>query len=540
MSIAHTRLLTKLAILQSRLAHFLSAKPRLHAAAFARFDQLASLLSTIDREGESLLIGRTGRGGDLLSVHPTKSRPKLGNMLVVAPTQGGKSLLGISELLTWRHSAIVNDIKGELTRSTSGWRSTFSNIKIIDPTGNGNRFNSLAGLTTEDQLYSMATQLLFTPNEGEGAHFSLRAMEMLTAMFLAAGDLSIPHFSFVRDCTDRGLLPTIARVQAVNPVYATPFLDTDTEKAPSGKFDDKYILNCYGLLKAKLRPILTKTVLQTLSGSDFRAADLITSDKPTTVYLQWPEEDLLSLAPLVRLIMGSLINGMIKAAKKIGEEHCKPVLVLADEAGRTAIPSLAEHATTVVSKKISLWVSVQDLSQLEANYGKERAQTLINNMDTILFYRPNDDKTAFRIERWLGRKSGFASSHQERDGDSTSEGKSEQAIPLMTAQEIMQMADTRVIARHRNLPPILARRGDWREFKLLIDRRNMPPVVTRPLPETPPVPAFNAQDQLEPDGRAKGPYELADPFEIIKRRTRSGGTIWTASKETSKRPKRVD
>ena len=243
---------------------------------------------------------------------------------------------------------------------------------------------------------------------------------------------------------------------------------------------------------------------------------------------------------LIRLIMGSLINGMIKAAKAIGEEHCKPVLVLADEAGRTAIPSLAEHATTVVSKKISLWVSVQDLSQLEANYGKERAQTLVNNMDTILFYRPNDDETAFRIERWLGRKSGFASSHQERDGDSTSEGKSEQAVPLLTAQEIMQMADTRVIARHRNLPPILGRRGDWREFKLLVDRRNMPPVVTRPLPETSPVPASSTRDQLEPDGRAKDPYELADPIEIVNRRTRPGGTVYKSAKIQRGHPRNID
>jgi type IV secretory pathway TraG/TraD family ATPase VirD4 len=164
---------TTLAILKSKLTHFLSAHNHLHEAAFARLDQIAHLLSTIDTAGDSLLIGKTATGNHVLSVHPTPKRPKLGNTLVVVPTQGGKSLLAISQLLTWKYSVIVNDIKGELTRYTSGWRNTFSTVYVLDPTGRGNRFNPLDGLTTEDKFYSLATQLLFTPDEGEGAHFSL-------------------------------------------------------------------------------------------------------------------------------------------------------------------------------------------------------------------------------------------------------------------------------------------------------------------------------------------------------------------------------
>ncbi len=42
----------------------------------------------------------------------------------IAPTRGGKGLLATSQLLSWQHSVIVNDIKGELFQQTAGYRST--------------------------------------------------------------------------------------------------------------------------------------------------------------------------------------------------------------------------------------------------------------------------------------------------------------------------------------------------------------------------------------------------------------------------------
>jgi type IV secretion system protein VirD4 len=531
---------TTLAILKSKLAHLLSAHNHLHEAAFARLDQIAPLLSTIDQEGEGLLIGTTKQGGHILSVHPTPKRPKLGNTLVVAPTQGGKSLLAIAQLLTWRHSVIVNDIKGELRHSTSGWRKTFSDVKIIDPTGYGNRFNPLDGLTTEDQFYSIATQLLFTPHEGDGAAFSLRAMDMLTALFLAARDQGVPHFSYVHETLATGLIATAQRLQAVNPAYATRFMDMTYAQAQQKNFDDKYLLNSYGLLKAKLRPILTETVIRSLSGSDFHAKDLICSDKPTTVYLQWPEEDLLALAPLVRLMVGSLINGMIKAARTMGESNCKPVLVLADEAGRTAIPSLAEHATTVVSKNISLWVSMQDLSQLETNYGKSRADTLKNNMDTKIFYRQSDETTTQFLERKLQKRSGFAHSQTAKPGDEPVDGQSEQAIPLLRSDKIEQMDDTEIIAFHHNLPPLHERRMDWRDFPELVKRRNMPPVKPEPLPKLPATPVADTGETQATDKQDNQPFTPVASEKLTGWHDTPGATIYAGGQKKPNHPKRVD
>ena len=115
-------------------------------------------------------------------------------MLVCAPPRMGKSLLAISQLLTWRHSVIVNDVKGELYEATAGYRSTFSDVYVIDFQGYGNAYDPLSGKTTEDELLSLATHLLYQAHERGGKIFMQRAMTMLMIIFLAASREGLPPF----------------------------------------------------------------------------------------------------------------------------------------------------------------------------------------------------------------------------------------------------------------------------------------------------------------------------------------------------------
>ena len=52
----------------------------------------------------------------------------------------------------------------------------------------------------------------------------------------------------------------------------------------------------------------------------------------------------------------------------------------------------------------------------------------------------------------------------------------------MTAQEIKQMPDEQIIGFHRQLPPFLATRMDWRQFPVLRERHAMPPPELSVLP----------------------------------------------------------
>jgi type IV secretion system protein VirD4 len=463
----------------NRIISFFQHSQTLHHARFAKIHELRGLLTEI-RDESSLLLG-VSHFNNVLRVRPTETRRELGNVLIVAPTRGGKGLLATSQLLTWPHSVVVNDIKGELFSATAGYRATLGRVFVIDPTGRGHWYDSLQGKQTEDELLSSATHLLYKPDEGEGAIFTQRATVMLTQLFLAARAEGASPLPYVRYMIRTGLQDTANRLNAISPDLSTQFLDVRYEAA---NFTDRFLLSAWGTLTARLRPLLTETVIRSLSGSDFSARDLMQTEKPITVYLRWTERDLLALSPLVRLMWGTLIDGLITTFDKAQGKQCQPVLLLIDEAGRSPIPSLADHASTVAGRGISLWVAIQDLNQLDAVYGKVRAHVLRNNMENQVFYRPNDLATAEYLERCLGRKSDYAHSQTLREGDETSEGRMEQGIPLLTAQEIKQLRDEDVIIYHRQLPPIRATRMDWRQhFPVLRERQTIPPPELSALPE---------------------------------------------------------
>lgn len=67
---------------------------------------------------------------------------------------------GGDQLLTWHHSVIVNDIKGDLFTQTAGLRSLLGPVYVLDPTGVGHRYDPLQSKATEDALYSSAAHLL--------------------------------------------------------------------------------------------------------------------------------------------------------------------------------------------------------------------------------------------------------------------------------------------------------------------------------------------------------------------------------------------
>jgi len=144
---------------------------------------------------------------------------------------------------------------------------------------------------------------------------------------------------------------------ALDPILATRFLDTNFLKAD---LTDKFLLSCWGTLVHRLQPLLTETVIRSLTHSDFTPAELLCSPKPKTVYIRWKEQDLLPLSPLNRLLWSSFINELTtnydrKPGQTAEEKGCNPVLLLIDEGGRTAIPNLHDAASTVCGRGVCVF-----------------------------------------------------------------------------------------------------------------------------------------------------------------------------------------
>src|SRR6266702_644435 len=158
----------------------------LHRARFAHTHELWPLFSS-SFAPDSVLLGtrRFLLDKRLVTVKKTKQRPELGNLLIVGPTRSGKGLLAVSQLLTWHHSVIVNDTKGDLFTQTAGFRSLLGPVYVLDSTGVGHRYDPLKGKASDAAVYSSAAQLLFQADEREPI-FPQRATVMLACIFAAA------------------------------------------------------------------------------------------------------------------------------------------------------------------------------------------------------------------------------------------------------------------------------------------------------------------------------------------------------------------
>jgi type IV secretory pathway TraG/TraD family ATPase VirD4 len=133
----------------------------------------------------------------IIQITGTPKRQSLGNVLHIVPSQGGKSTGFKRQLEHWKGSAIVNDIKGELSRDTAHIRRGFSEVYFIDLTGNGDNFNPVQGKTDEHELYAMANLLLHQRREdGNGIAFTEQATEMLTLLLQVANRAGFPQFLF--------------------------------------------------------------------------------------------------------------------------------------------------------------------------------------------------------------------------------------------------------------------------------------------------------------------------------------------------------
>jgi type IV secretory pathway TraG/TraD family ATPase VirD4 len=381
----------------------------LHPSKFAKLHHVAPLLAR--REKEALLLG-IGPYDRPIRVQPTPKKPKIGNVLDMGTSQCGKSTREIAQILDWPGSIVTNDIKRQIRNETAGWRSLQGPIFTIDVTGRGDKYDPLGGRNSQQQLYSSAYDLMYIPNDKE-TYFTERAARMLTQFFLAAREKTriarrtnplakeTRPIPFVAKLVCLGLNRVAAILNTISPPIAEKFLEADY--VPDKDYDGKSTArsDAWSTLSNRLYPLLTDEIVQTFDGCDFTAKDLLFSEEPITVYFCWPESELSSLKPLIRLVCGSLMKNLTDAYDLYPGKVCQEVLFSLDEAGITDLPDLPEKAATLNGRGVSLSLSAQDIEQFVTLYGLSRARSLLNNIESKVVHRLASLETAKYFRDWL-------------------------------------------------------------------------------------------------------------------------------------------
>lgn len=388
------------------------------------------------------------------------------HVLGIGPLRSGKSLgLVVPTLVTWRHSVITYDEKGELWEMTSGWRSTEAdNICLrFEPASpqNAVRWNPFAeckfGTALEFRDVGNVVEAIGDPQErGVEGHFDQTAVSFLVGLVLHVAYTLRPTGKIVTPGdvlralnepgkTSETLLNEMVRNTHLKgrqhpeiAVNAQSLLNKDPrERSGVGSTADR-------MLKVFKDPIVAANT----SSSDFTIHDLMNADKPISLYIVTRGMDKKRLQPLVRLLLGLTMTRLCSADMTVvdGEQkapHKRRLLFLVDEfASLGGMPEIPEALSKCAGYGIKAYLLVQDREQIVHAYGDNENITSHTHIKAV--YAPNNQHTAEWLESAIGDMTVVVENVTEsgqRLGNINAFSRSMQTIkrPLITASEIREL-----------------------------------------------------------------------------------------------------
>ena len=260
--------------------------------------------------------------------------------------------------------------------------------------------------STDDEIIERADMLaraiIVNPNNGQNEFFYISAQNLLTC-FLGWG--------FV---TGLGFTETIIQVLSVplkdliSTVTFDPNMDGhDSIKDPLRGYDGKTSDGMQDVeltLRQELRIFQTRSVRYQLDENHRKAipADLVNG---ISVFLAIPDNLLKQYSAIFRLITQQVLNFLSSIPEEERADHDAPLIwMLIDEFGSIGkIPDILDALACLRSRKVSIWLAVQGLSQLDMSYGHDGSRAIVDNTETTLVFSCKDKSTVDIISSWCGQ-----------------------------------------------------------------------------------------------------------------------------------------
>lgn len=487
---------------------FRSREQSLHGdASFAELHELkrAGLLT---QTPQSILIGKF-RGRHLW----------LGgaqHVIAIAPTRSGKTTsLAIPVLLTYEHSVIVLDLKGELRKATSGQRLAMGQRIFVwapyDGEGRTHRFNPLTLLDGMDpgkrlgEIQTMAA-ILYPDEAGKDPFWtsqSRAAFSAFASYMFESWDEALrrqkPYVAFehLPQANTSENFPSLERVLRLssgcdgkstkemlddivgNTVGA--YISTQTRAAFSNlvALAEQTFSSVIATMQAPLQQFLSPVLAAATNATDFDVTSF--RKQPTTLYVDIPTNKLDESGKLLNIFFSSVIGNNLD--KQLGEEPDLKyqMLMMMDE-------FTAMGRVDVWSKRISISASygvrdlciVQSRAQLRSVYGDNDAQNFITNHGAQVVFTPREQSDANEYSEMLGYKT-LRRKQESRShgggGGQTSISYTEERRALFLPQEIKELPADDELIFYEGCKPIRAQKNWFFKDKIFKQRTSLAPVV---------------------------------------------------------------
>ena len=420
------------------------------------------------------------------------------HIMCFAPTRSGKGVgLVIPTLLSWPHSAVIHDIKGENWQLTAGWRSTFSHCLLFNPTDPASaKYNPLLEVRKgrfEVRDVQNIADILVDP-EGSlerRTHWEKTGHSLLVGVILhvlyaekektlarVAAFLSDPSRSFER--TLRVMMSTNHLGTDENPQVHPVVAQSARELLNKSDNERSGVLSTAMSFLGLYRD---PTVAATTSSCDWRIADLVDADRPVSLYLVVPPSDLSRTKPLVRLVLNQIGRRLTERLQGADDEQRRhQLLMMLDEFPALGRLDFFESALAYkAGYGIRSFLIAQSLNQISKAYGENNA--ILDNCHVRIAFASNDERTAKRISDSLGTATelraqrNYAGHRLAPWLAHVMVSRQETARQLLTPGEVMQLPPDEEIVMVSGQPPIRAKKLRYYEDANFTGRVLPPPAL---------------------------------------------------------------
>jgi type IV secretion system protein VirD4 len=415
------------------------------------------------------------------------------HVLCFAPTRSGKGVgLVIPTLLTWPHSTIVHDIKGENFQLTSGWRARLGPVLLFDPTNPASApYNPLLEIRKGDCEVRDAqniADILVDPegalerrNHWEKTSHSLLVGAILHVLYAGADKTLAGVANFLSDpsrpieVTLNAMLATPHLGERVHPVVASSAREllNKSENERSGVLSTT--MSFLGLYRD---PVVAKVT----GRSDWRIRDLVDGPRPISLYLMVPPSDIARTKPLMRLVLNQ-IGRRLTESLDTGRRRQKLLLMLDEFAALGRLDFFESQLAFMAGYGIRSFLITQSLNQLERAYGPNHA--ILDNCHIRIAFSTNDERTAKRVSDALGTATemramkNYAGHRLSPWLGHLMVSRQETSRALLTPGEVMQLPPDDAIVMVSGVHPVRARKVRYYEDPQF-QHRILKPSCTRP------------------------------------------------------------
>ncbi|WP_126424265.1 conjugal transfer protein TraG [Asticcacaulis excentricus] len=421
------------------------------------------------------------------------------HVLCFAPTRSGKGVgLVVPTLLTWPGSAIIHDIKGENWQLTAGFRASFGRVLRFDPTAlSSAAYNPLMEIRRgewEVRDVQNIADVLVDPegslerrNHWEKTSHSLLVGAILHVLYAEADKTLAGVANFLSD-PQRSLATTMSAMMTTphlgdvgpHPVVASAAREllNKSENERSGVLSTA--MSFLGLYRDPVVAAVT-------GRSDWRIADLVDPQTPTSLYLVVPPSDISRTKPLIRLILNQIGR---RLTEELNPGARQRLLLMLDEFPALGRLDFFESALAFMAGYgIRSVLIAQSLNQIEKAYGANNS--ILDNCHVRVAFATNDERTARRISEALGTateqrdQKNFAGHRLSPWLSHLMVSRSETARPLLTPGEVMQLPPSDAIVMVSGMAPLRAKKVRYYEDGRFGERVLSPPKRSSQLPGRP-------------------------------------------------------